>query len=204
MDFYYAEYTPSSWGPEWDRVGRGHLYRGLEWGRLVSRSAWYTVSRKIVPLAHAAGLDVEQNWYRGEFDFGPVKLMPWADDGDTIRFRIRSDPPFSVPTANVYPLETRGFHRVEMQFWADPAFAWNRIMRPDQRDMVHETKDDSLETALSNVVIEHAHAASTWRAPSKVPIEAVGFLGRYDAKRFYETLPWDCARSAGHRARGVL
>ena len=66
---------------------------------------------------------------------------------------------------------------------------------------VDENKDDSLETALRNVVIEHAHAASTWRAPAKVPIEAVGFRGRYDAKRFNETLP--CARSAGHRARGV-
>lgn len=70
--------------------------------------------------------------------------------------------------------------------------AWQRLMRPDQRDMKTETMNDDLDNAINNVVIEHAHSDAGRRAPLKVPMVDVKFLQTYVPARWKETLPWDC------------
>jgi len=57
VDFYYAEFPTTRTGLV--------MTHGL--GRLTRRSAYYRISRAIVPMAHAAGITVVQSWRRGEF-----------------------------------------------------------------------------------------------------------------------------------------
>ena len=57
MGFYYAEFPATNPG----------LIMAHGLGRLSRRSAYYRISRAIVPMAHDAGIDVVQSWRRGEF-----------------------------------------------------------------------------------------------------------------------------------------
>lgn len=188
VGFYYAEFPATNPG----------LIMAHGLGRLSRRSAYYRISRAIVPMAHDAGIDVVQSWRRGEFDFGSVKLIPWADDGSSLLFRHRTDDTFALPRDVAYPIAAAPFHGFELPMFANPAVAWQRVGRLDQRGMVDATMNlnDSLNDTINNMVLEHMHFEAGARAPLKVSPKRVAYLQAYDPARWRQTLPWDCCCGA--------
>ena len=129
-------------------------------------------------------------------------MIPWSDDGSSLLFRHRTGNKFTLPRDAVYPIAAVPFHGKTLPMYANPAMAWQQVMRLDQRDMVDATINDSLNDTISNVVIEHAHFEAGKRAPLKVNARRVTYLQAYDPARWKQTLPWDCCCGAVSREQG--